>query len=47
MRRKLCFLLGLSLLFAGLPAFAADPFGFVEGIRGGLNAGGGLLPITG
>ena len=48
MRRKLCFLLGLSLSFADLPAFAASPFGFVEGIRGGgLNAGGGLLPITG
>lgn len=47
MRHKLFFLLGLSLLFAGLPAFAAAPFGFVEGIRGGLNAGGGLLPITG
>jgi hypothetical protein len=47
MRRKLCFLLGLALLSAGLPAFAAAPFGFVEGIRGGFNAGGGLLPITG
>lgn len=47
MRRKLCFLLGLSLSFAGLPAFAAQPFGFLEGIRGGGNAGGGLLPITG
>ncbi len=47
MRRKLCFLLGLSLAFAGLPAFAAVPFGYLEGIRGGWNAGGGLLPITG
>ena len=49
MRRKLCFLLGLTLSFAGLPAFAAAPFGFVEGIHGGQNqnAGGGVLPITG
>ena len=49
MRRKLCFLLGLTLSFAGLPAFAAAPFGFVEGIHGTphQNAGGGLLPITG
>ena len=49
MRRKLCFLLGLTLSFAGLPAFAAAPFGFLEGIHGtqNQNAGGGLLPITG
>ena len=47
MRRKLCFLLGLTLSLAGLPAFAAAPFGHVEGIHGGGNAGGGLLPITG
>jgi len=47
MRRKLCFLLGLSLSVAGIPAFAASPFGVVEGLGGGQNAGGGLLPITG
>ncbi|MEO8276243.1 MAG: hypothetical protein ABI639_08475 [Thermoanaerobaculia bacterium] len=39
--------MGLSLSVAGVPAFAAVPFGYLEGIHGGFNAGGGLLPITG
>jgi hypothetical protein len=49
MRRKLCFLLGLTLSLISLPAFAAAPFGYLEGIHGAQNqnAGGGLLPITG
>jgi hypothetical protein len=50
MRRKLNTLLGLSLSAAfltALPAAADLPFGVLEGLSGGHNAGGGILPITG
>ena len=40
MRRKLCFLLGLTLSLIGLPAFAAAPFGYLEGIHGAQNQNG-------
>lgn len=49
MRRKLNVLLGLTLSATLLPALAgaALPFGNLEGLGGGQNAGGGILAITG
>ena len=50
MRRKLNLFLGLTLsvlFLAAAPATAALPFGHFNGLSGGLNAGGGILPLTG
>lgn len=50
MRRKLNLVLGLTLsvLFLGsAPSMAAEPFGYLNGLSGGQNAGGGILPLTG
>ena len=50
MRRNLNTLLGLTLsvvFLAATPVMAAQPFGVLEGLGGGQNAGGGILPITG
>ncbi|MGE0641084.1 MAG: hypothetical protein AB7G12_12490 [Thermoanaerobaculia bacterium] len=50
MRRKLNSVLGLTLsvLFvASAPSMAAQPFGYLNGLSGGQNAGGGILPLTG
>jgi len=45
-RRSLALSLLCATLFA-VPAFAAPPFGYFDGILGGRNAGGGFLPLTG
>ncbi len=49
MRRNLSVLLGLTLSAGLLPAIAgaAIPFGNLNGLSGGQNAGGGVLPMTG
>jgi hypothetical protein len=49
MPRKLKSVLGLTLFAAFLPAVlsAALPFGYLNGLSGGQNAGGGVLQITG
>jgi hypothetical protein len=47
MRLNRSWVVGTALLFAVAPAFAAAPFGILEGLGPDRNGGGGILGITG